>query len=310
MNRSGQAGFGPHRFFSSKTALVTAQVMALILCSLFQSELLSIRHGVARPAPGDSQEPDCEIADLILLPIAGVLAKHDGPRQHVIANANHAIFLCTGRPYRITFPGNIGDEALVLDFEKDALRQMLVETADVPQLYTPILRPHCLLPPASVLNRELLWRHLHAPVVDVLAVEEISVSLLAASVKAAGVNAGQSADARYKLTQARRRQQVETVKELISLYPGQEWTLSELARHAHTSPFHLARVFKEEVGVPVHRYLIRTRLGAALRAMQLAGTDLTQIAHASGFASHSHFTSSFRSVFGMTPSQSRQHSLI
>jgi len=40
--------------------------------------------------------------------------------------------------------------------------------------------------------------------------------------------------------------------------------------------------------------------------MQSSCSDLTQIAHASGFASHSHFTSSFRSVFGMTPTQSRQ----
>ncbi|MDP1976020.1 helix-turn-helix transcriptional regulator [Undibacterium sp.] len=282
--------------------------MALVLRTLFQSELLSIRHGVARPAPEDTKELECETADLILLPIAGVLAKHDGPKQHVIANANHAIFLGTGQPYRITFPGDIGDEALVLDFSKEALIQILSEVAGVEQLYVPALRPHCLLPPASVLNRELLWRHLQAPVVDKLAVQEISVSMLTASVQAACVDIRQQERARQRLTQVRRRQQVESVKELLSLYPHQEWALDELARHVHTTPFHLSRVFREEVGLPVHRYLIRTRLAQALRAMQVACTDLTQIAHASGFANHSHFTSSFRSVFGMTPTQSRQRS--
>lgn len=282
--------------------------MALVLRNLFQSELLSIRHGVARPAPEDTEEMECETADLILLPIAGVLAKHDGPKQHVIANANHAIFLGVGQPYRITFPGDIGDEALVLDFSKEALMQILSEVAGVEQLYVPALRPHCLLPPASVLNRELLWRHLQAPVVDKLAVQEISVSMLMASVQAACVDIRQQERARQRLTQVRRRQQVESVKELLSLYPHQEWALDELARHVHTTPFHLSRVFREEVGLPVHRYLIRTRLAQALRAMQVACTDLTQIAHASGFANHSHFTSSFRSVFGMTPTQSRQRS--
>ncbi|MBI3729122.1 MAG: helix-turn-helix transcriptional regulator [Burkholderiales bacterium] len=284
--------------------------MSLVLRTLFQSELLSIRHGVARPSPEDTKELECETADLVLLPIAGVLAKHDGPRQHVIANANHAIFLGTGQPYRITFPGDIGDEALVLDFSKEALKQMLVDAAGVQQLYAPILRSHSLLPPASVLSRELLWRHLHEPVVDQLAVQEICVSVLTTSVQAACRDRHQLDRARHTLTQSRRRQQVETVKELISLYPYQEWALDELARHVHTSPFHLARVFKEEVGLPVHRYLIRTRLAKALRAMQTTCADLTQIAHACGFASHSHFTSSFRSVFGMTPTQSQQRRMI
>ncbi|MFZ6874937.1 helix-turn-helix transcriptional regulator [Undibacterium sp. Di27W] len=284
--------------------------MALTLRTLFQSELLSIRHGVARPAPDDSKELECETADLILLPIAGVLAKHDGPKQHVIANANHAIFLGTGQPYRITFPGDLGDEALVLDFSKEALMQMLVDAAGVEQLYAPVLRPHSLLPPASILHRELLWRHLHAPVVDQLAVQEISVSVLTASVQAACRNRSQLDGVRHTLTQGRRRWQVETVKELISLYPHQDWALDDLARHVHTSPFHLSRVFREEVGLPVHRYLIRTRLASALRAMQARCHDLSQIAHACGFASHSHFTASFRSVFGMTPSQSQQRGMI
>lgn len=284
--------------------------MSLVLRTLFQSELLSIRHGVARPAPDDSKELECETADLVLLPIAGVLAKHDGPKQHVIANANHAIFLGTGQPYRITFPGDIGDEALVLDFSKEALMQILVDAAGVQQLYAPVLRPHSLLPPASVLSRELLWRHLHKPIIDTLAVQEISVAVLTASVQAACFERQQLDRARHTQTQRRRRQQVEAVKELISLYPQQEWALDELARQVHTSPFHLSRVFREEVGLPVHRYLIRTRLAAALRAMRASCHDLTQIAHACGFASHSHFTSSFRSVFGMTPSESRQRSMI
>ncbi|MCH8617770.1 AraC family transcriptional regulator [Undibacterium sp. TS12] len=265
---------------------------------------------MAKPAPDDTDELECETADLVLLPIAGVLAKHDGPKQHVIANANHAIFLGEGKPYRITFPGDIGDEALVLDFSKEALTQMLIDAAGVQQLYAPALRPHSLLPPASVLSRELLWRHLHEPVIDTLAVQEISVTVLTASVQAACFERRQLDRVRHTETQRRRRQQVEAVKELISLYPQQEWALDELARQVHTSPFHLARVFREEVGLPVHRYLIRTRLAKALRAMQATRHDLTQIAHACGFVSHSHFTSSFRSVFGMTPSQSRLRSMI
>ncbi|HAT33247.1 MAG TPA: hypothetical protein DCW29_21080, partial [Janthinobacterium sp.] len=70
-----------------------------------------------------------------------------------------------------------------------------------------------------------------------------------------------------------------------------------------------------EVGVPVHQYLIRTRLGMALEALRAMDstanlktnliTNLTKIALETGFANHSHFTSSFRSLFGITPTQLR-----
>jgi AraC-like DNA-binding protein len=234
-----------------------------------------------------------------------VFAKHDGPRQHFIANPSHAILLGTGQPYSISFVDDIGDESLVLDFAPALLAKMLTETVAMQDFSSPSLASHCLLSPASVLNRELLWRHLRQPVLDTLGVEEISVAVLTGSVQAACVDARLQDRAKHHLTMARRRQQVEAVKELISIDPSHEWTLTSLAQHANTSPFHLARVFREEVGVPVHRYVIRRRLGKALEAMQ-ASTDLTAIAQETGFASHSHFTSTFKSVFGLTPSQSRQ----
>ena len=239
------------------------------------------------------------------MPIAGVFAKHDGPTQHFIANANHALFFGCGKPYRISFPGGIGDESLVFEFSKAAMAHLLSETIAVEHLNSPRLNPHCLLDPATVLDRTVLWQHLVLGANDSLAIEELSVSMLSNSVQAACNDRRSKDRATHSLTMGRRRQQVETVKEVIALNPAQEWTLGALARQANTSPFHLARVFREEVGVPVHQYLIRTRLGKALEAMRAAETGLTEIALESGFANHSHFTSSFRSLFGLTPSQLR-----
>lgn len=276
--------------------------MLLILETLFDSELLTIRHAVARPPNSDVEHG---AADVILLPIAGVFAKHDSPKQHVIANSNHAIFLGYGKPYRISFPGDVGDESLVLQFSKEALADLLVEMAGVENLYSPRLNTHCLLSPSTVLKRDLLWRCLVQGTATSLAIEEICVSMLAESVRAACKDNRVKAPARHAFTMSRRRQQVEIVKEVISLYPTQEWTLDTLARQANTSPYHLARVFREEVGVPVHQYLIRTRLGQALEIMRTASTSLTDIALETGFSTSSHFSSSFRSVFGITPSQLR-----
>jgi AraC family transcriptional regulator len=280
--------------------------MSLVLQKLFDSELLTIRHAVARPSSSRGDDIARGTADLLLMPIAGLFAKHEGPKQHVIANPNHALFFGYGKSYRISFPGGIGDESLVFAFSESALPDLLAETVGVQELYSPRLNTHCLLAPATVLHREVLWRHLLQGAVDPLVIEEFSVSRLAASVQAACKDSRGKDRARHSFTLARRRQKVELVKEVISLHPEQDWTLGDLARRAGISPYHLVRVFREEVGVPIHRYLIRTRLGKGLETMRAPDANLTDIALETGFANHSHFTSSFRSMFGMTPSQLRK----
>lgn len=276
--------------------------MQLTLKTLYRSDLLSIRHAVARPSA--SRELFYGAADILLLPVSGLFAKHDTPKEHYIANSNHALFFRTGQPYRISFPGDIGDESLLLEFARPALATLLNDVAGVQDWCSSSLHPHCLLAPGSMLNREALWLRLQSHA-SALEIEERSVALLAAALGAAHKDNHQQRRARHTVTMARRRRQVETVKELLTLDPAQEWTLESLASHAHTTPYHLTRIFTEEVGIPVHRYLIRTRLGKAIEAMRDGAASLTEIAYQSGFSSHSHFTSSFSTAFGMTPSASR-----
>jgi len=241
----------------------------------------------------------------MLMPIAGVFAKHDSPKQSFIANANHALFFGCGKPYRISFPGDIGDESLVLRFSQEVLSNLLIETVGVETLYSPTLNTHCLLAPATVLQRDWLWHCLTRGGVTPLVIEEICLSMLVASLQAASRDDRAQERARHVLTMSRRRRQVERVKEAISLDPAQAWTLETLARCANTSPYHLARIFREEVGVPVYQYLMRTRLGKALEGMRTVNASLTDIALDTGFSTPSHFSSSFRSLFGISPSQLR-----
>jgi AraC-like DNA-binding protein len=60
-------------------------------------------------------------------------------------------------------------------------------------------------------------------------------------------------------------------------------------------------LFKAETGVPLRRYRLWNRMGAAMRASG-EGASLTEAAHAAGFASSAHFSSAFRDMFGMIPS--------
>jgi AraC family transcriptional regulator len=76
----------------------------------------------------------------------------------------------------------------------------------------------------------------------------------------------------------------------------------------HLSPFHLARLFKQRLGVSPHRYLVQVRVDNA-RWLLSAGSgarSLAEIASAVGFADQSHLTRHFKRVTGMTPSQMRR----
>jgi AraC-like DNA-binding protein len=78
--------------------------------------------------------------------------------------------------------------------------------------------------------------------------------------------------------------------------------LAELSRRAGLSSSRFLHLFKEVTGVPLRRYRIWNRIGAAARAVA-QGESLTDAAHSAGFSSSAHFSSAFRDMFGMMPSE-------
>jgi len=105
-------------------------------------------------------------------------------------------------------------------------------------------------------------------------------------------------------TDADHAERTEAVKTYLAARMSERVTLDDVARAVHVSPFHLARIFQQQTGVPVHRYLTQLRLRASLE--RLADGDLTAVALELGFSSHSHFTDAFRREFGHSPSEMRK----
>jgi len=84
-------------------------------------------------------------------------------------------------------------------------------------------------------------------------------------------------------------------------------SVERLAARLGVSDRHLRRIFEAQLGVTPLQYLQTRRL---LTAKQLlADTDLpiTQVAHASGFASVRRFNAAFLAHYGLNPSQLRRH---
>jgi AraC family transcriptional regulator len=273
--------------------------------TLFEGGLLSASHMVARPSSAECGELQCQSENVLVLPLAGVFAKHDAPRRHVVATASHAVFVAAGAPYRISFPAALGDEALLFRFSGAALQRAAPEAVKRDGFDSPDFASHALLPPAAMLARSLLWKRFSGGGWDPLEVEEAGVGLLASALRAARRQPRRRGHG-IRASAARRMRQVERVKEAISLHPEHKWTLDGLASLASVSPCHLAHVFRAEVGESVYGYVLRSRLASTLDAVLDAGADLSAVAQDAGFASHSHFTARFRALFGLTPSALRR----
>lgn len=99
---------------------------------------------------------------------------------------------------------------------------------------------------------------------------------------------------------------METTKELVARRLGDRLTLGEIARTVHSSPFHLARVFRAHTGFTIHGYRNQLRLRSSLERLFEADVDLALLGRRLGYSSHSHFTDSFRRAFGRPPSAVRR----
>jgi len=93
--------------------------------------------------------------------------------------------------------------------------------------------------------------------------------------------------------------------EIVDARFTEDLDLTELARIAGLSPWHLTRVVTRHTGLPPHAHLLARRL-RAVREL-LPGPDrLADIAAATGFADQSHLTRAFRARFGLPPGAYRK----
>ena len=94
-------------------------------------------------------------------------------------------------------------------------------------------------------------------------------------------------------------------KDLVDAHYADDLDVATLARAAGLSPAHFSRTFRATFGESPHAYLLTRRLERA--AALLRGTDhsVADVCASVGLTSVGSFTSSFRRMYGITPSQYR-----
>ena len=103
-----------------------------------------------------------------------------------------------------------------------------------------------------------------------------------------------------------------TVKEENSLYQNiliyieshiyENISLSAIADAFYVSKYHIAHIFKKQIGLSVHRYILKKRLSLC-KASIASGTDITPAFTEFGFGDYSSFYRAFKKEFGMSPKE-------
>jgi AraC-like DNA-binding protein len=235
----------------------------------------------------------------LVFPYRGVYQRHVGNDQSV-ADANHVLFFNAGQGYQVSHPISGGDSSLDLRLSEATLQEL----APAPLLSeggTVAFRKQAMrIDPRAQALVALLRHTLQNGTIEPLEAESLSLTLVCRSLGPRTARAATSTHARQRL--------VDRVKVLLSSDLSRKWSLQEIAAEIGGSAVYLTQSFQQVEGLPLYRYHLRLRLARALDLLPKYD-DLTDLALHLGFSSHSHFTASFKQLYGRSPSAFKQSTL-
>jgi AraC-like DNA-binding protein len=279
--------------------------MSLSCQRLFAGSLVAITDVRCLVRDARCGEEEASAEPELVFPRTGAFVRHVG-RESVLADANHVLFFDGGEPYRVSHPLGAGDTTTVLSFAPSVLEEAFPRRS-VPGRPSGRRFPlcHCSIGPEVSLTLHGLRRHLLGSR-DGGAVEETALGVLHAVADGVSGKLERPLPSCRPATRPRRREVVEDTRLLLARTYRRAFPLAAIAREVGASPFHLVRLFREETGVPIHRYRSLLRLREALQRLADGERDLARLALELGYASHGHFAEAFRAAFGTSPSSYRR----
>lgn len=101
---------------------------------------------------------------------------------------------------------------------------------------------------------------------------------------------------------------LQTVQNYIQENYRKKITNTELAALVGYHEYHLNRLFLSSTGLTLHEYLLKVRLTQAYALITNTNLPLQTISEQTGFTAYPHFSNSFRTVYGLSPTQCRKKS--
>lgn len=277
--------------------------------TLYDSPMIVVRDYVCSDSSCKKTAEEHSDENSITLIRHGAFSKHFGKLQ-ATADVNQAMFFSKGSVYQISHPVDHGDCGTSFTVApailNDVVRELDSRIDEHPDAPFPFLTGPC--------ESDVFWRHrdfvrtlemAETEPLEPLWADVTGLQLIADILEAAYFRHG-AKKKRRSATNADHAERTEAAKTYLSAHMTEPVTLDEVASAVHASPFNFARIFQQQTGLPVHRYLTLLRLRASLELISGGNADLTSVALDLGFASHSHFTNTFRREFGETPSDFRR----
>lgn len=99
---------------------------------------------------------------------------------------------------------------------------------------------------------------------------------------------------------------IRRVRDFVRANLAQPISLDDLAGIAGYSRYHFTRAFRDATGTPPYTYVLRERIALARSLLDAGDLPIDAIARACGFTTHAQFSTRFKQIAGVTPSQFRQ----
>lgn len=277
--------------------------------TLYDSPMIGVRDYICRDTSCRKSPEEHTDDNSITLLRHGAFSKHFG-RVQATADVNQAMFFSKDTVYQVSHPVDHGDRGtsfiVAPSILTDIVRELDPSVDEHPDSPFPFLTGPCE-PDVFRRHRDFV-RRLEAAgehPLEPLWADVTGLQLMADVLEAAYLRHGIKRK-RRPATTADHADRAEAAKAYLSAHMRDAVTLEDVAAAVYSSPFNFARIFQQQTGLPVHRYLTLLRLRASLELIAEPDVDLTSVALDLGFSSHSHFTDVFRREFFETPSEFRK----
>ena len=260
---------------------------------LLDTGVVKVRDVVCSGECRHRSEEECTATTHLVFPYRGVFVRHVG-RNDAVAEANQLLFFNEAEGYQVSHPIEGGDACLDLVVEEGQLRELAPKEQLRSCGVLAFRRQRRRVDPRAQALVALLRHSLSRNVAETLEAETLVLTLVRRSLGERTSHVAGASPSRQKL--------VDRAKLVLASDLSRRWTLAEIAAEVGVSPVYLTQMFQQVEAMPLYRYHLRLRLA---RALDLLGRydNLTTLGMDLGFSSHSHFSASFKQVYGRTPAE-------